>query len=259
MKKFKIRCSAIGHIMTSGGQITEKQLQTIADLQAKEKRTARQEETLIDLIDKRDNPELPEGAKTYCKDWFKGQLFDYVSMMRTKYTDKGNIMEDEAIDFVADQLGYGFLMKNEEHFSDEYMQGTPDVILKNEIIDVKNSWDASTFPLFDEDINPAYYWQLQGYMHLTGKCNAKLIYCLMDTPEHLIEKEARWYSISQGFEELEMSIFEKFKRNLTYENVPGKLKVKVYEIERSDSDIQKIKDRVVMCRTYINELQNKIK
>jgi len=202
---------------------------------------------------------LGKTGETYCKDWLKGQLFDYTKEFTSKYTDKGNIMEDESIDFIADVLGYGFLMKNEEHFSDEFMQGTPDVILKDMVIDVKNSWDASTFPIFEDKINPAYYWQLQGYMHLCDKSKAKLIYCLMDTPDYLIEKEARWASINQGFEELEKSVYDKFKANLTYKNIDNKLKIKVYDIDRNDDDIQKIKDRVIECRNYIEVLKTSLK
>lgn len=239
--------------------LTENQNSELSKLLEKDKRTHLQELKMLDLIAKRDNPELPQGAKTYCQDWLKGQIFDYEKRVVTKFTDKGNIMEDESIDLIADLLGYGFLMKNEEHFEDDFMNGTPDVNLKSEIIDVKNSWDCSTFPFFDEDVpNMDYYWQLQGYMNLCNKESAKLIYCLLDTPDHLIEREARYYCISQGYEELDMSIYEKFERNMTYKNVPDKLKIKVFEIKRNDADIAEIKNRVILCRNYIDELKAKL-
>lgn len=254
MKKFKIRCSAIGNIMGGSSGITEKQLETIATLEAKEKLTDKQKETLNSLIKKRDTKELGQGSKTYCKDWLKGQLLNYEKIFRNKYTDKGNIMEDESIDFIAEQLGYGFLIKNEDHYSDEYMQGTPDIVLKTEIIDVKNSWDASTFPLFDDDYNKDYYWQLQGYMHLTGRESAKLIYTLTDTPEHLIINEAKWYSFSQGFEEIDSEIYERFYNNMTYKGIDNKYKIRVFEIERNQEHIDSIIENVIMCREYIDEL-----
>lgn len=254
MKKFKIRCSAIGNIMGSTG-ITEKQLETIATLESKDKLTEKQQETLDSLIKKRDTKELSQGAKTYCKDWLKGQLLDYEKIFRNKYTDKGHIMEDESIDFIAEYLGYGFLMKNEDHFSDEYIDGTPDVVLKDEIIDVKNSWDASTFPLFEDDYNNRdYYWQLQGYMHLTGRSKAKLIYTLTDTPDNLILNEAKWYSYSQGYEEIDSDIYERFHKNLTYKDIESKYKIKVFEIARNQDDINSIIENVKLCREYINEL-----
>jgi len=260
MKEFKIRCSAASNIMAGSNGLTDKQLETIKTLEDKAwDRTEKQEITLNDLIHKRDNPELPEGAKTYCKDWLKGQLFNYKKVLKNKFIDKGNIMEDESIDFICDQLGLGFLLKNEEHFEDDYMQGTPDIILKDLIIDTKNSWDCSTYPFFDETVNPDYYWQLQGYMHLTGRSKAKLIYCLMDTPEHLIYKEARFYSMSLGHDDLEESIYEDFERNMTYKNVPDRLKIKVIDIEKNNDDIANIMIRVEMCREFIKQLKSEIK
>lgn len=260
MKKFNIRCSAISNITAGEMGLTDKQESDIDFLGAKSKITLLQEEKLYKLIYKRDNPELPEGAKTYCKDWLKGQLLDFQTDFSSRYTDKGNIVEDESIDFIADILGYGFLIKNEDHFSDDFMMGTPDVIYGDTIIDVKNSWDSNTFPMFESEIpNTNYYWQLQGYMALTGKSKAKLIYTLMDTPEHLIVKEARYDSIRQGHEELDMDVYKKHHKNMTYTGIDDKLKIKVFDIERNDADIQKIKYRVIECRKYIDGLLKTIK
>jgi hypothetical protein len=239
--------------------LTEAQNIELDKLEAKDKLTALQETKIVNLRDKRDNPVLPDGAKTYCKDWLKGQLLDYQKIFRSKYTDKGNIMEDESIDFIADQLGYGLLMKNEDSFATDFMQGTADIVLKEEIIDVKNSWDASTFPLFEDNIpDSGYYWQLQGYIYGYDKPNSKLVYTLMNTPEHLIFNDAKWHSISQGFDEIDSGIYEQFKKNLTYDLVENKYKIKVFEIERDDADIMKIIQRVKMCRDYIKELKSKL-
>lgn len=260
MKKFKIRASATSNIVAGNVRLTDKQSIELAALIVKEKHTILQAQKMDDLKYKRDNPELPAGAKTYCKDWLKGHLLDYRHEFSSKYTDKGNIMEDESIDFIADELGYGMLIKNEDYFSNDFMQGTPDILLNDVVIDVKNSWDASTFPMFETEIpNDSYYWQLQTYMALTDKSKARLIYCLMDTPEHLIERDARWDSIRQGYEELEKSVYDKFLKNLTYKDIDPKLKIRVFDIERNDTDIEKIKNRVEMCRDYIDELLKTIK
>ena len=74
MKEFKIRCSKIVEIMGGNG-ITELQAKKITELQNKPKRTDKQGEELQRLIEKRDNPQLPPGAKTYCKTWVMGQLY----------------------------------------------------------------------------------------------------------------------------------------------------------------------------------------
>jgi hypothetical protein len=198
---------------------------------------------------------LGKTGETYCKDWLKGQIYNRVREIDTKYTRKGNECEDSSIDFVAEQLGYGFLIKNEQYFENDFMQGTPDVILPDCIIDVKNSWDTHTFPLLETEVpNQDYFYQAQVYMELTGRVNYRLIYVLSDTPEHMIESEARRYCWNNGFEELDMDIYEKFKAKMTYSDVPEQYKIKVFEIKRDLAVIKKLVQRVIECREVVKEL-----
>ena len=226
MKEFKIRASQIGKIMTNPISKSET---------------------------------LSKTTISYLQEWLKEQLYGRKKEFQSKYTDKGNIMEDNSIDFIAEQLEYGFLVKNEQHFENDYMTGTPDLILKDLIIDVKNSWDCFTFPLFDTEIpNKDYYWQLQGYMSLTGKNHAKLIYVLSDTPENLIEREAYYYCKNNGYDELDADIYDQFIEKMTYNGISAMLKYKVFDVERNQEDIDKIKKRVVDCKEYIRNLVNEL-
>lgn len=257
MNQFKIRCSSIGKIMTSGNEITDKQLELLNQLQAKEKLTEKQKETLSGLIYKRDNPELGQTVKSYCKDWLKSKIYKRKLEFTSKYTDKGIIVEDESIDFISEKLGFGILFKNEKYYENEFMTGTNDIEIPNLIIDIKNSWSWETFPYFESDIpNYDYYYQLQGYMELTGKKKAKLIYILSNTPQHLIEREARNYCYFNGYDDLDMEIYNEFHKKLTYDDLSDELKFKIYDIDYNPYDIDKIKKRVIQCRNYINELIN---
>jgi len=254
MKDFKIRCSAISQIMGGTNDLTDNQIKTIEDYSSREKLTIKQAETLNNLIEKRDTPPpLLQTAKTYCDNWIKEQLYNRRKEFTSKMTDKGLIMEDNSIDFIADQLGYGFLIKNEEYFPGKFMHGTPDVILPDTVIDVKNSWDCFTFPLLDDEIpNNAYWWQGQGYMHLTGRKHYKLIYVLSDTPEHLIAREAYWYAKNNGYEEVSTEIFNEFMDKMTYSDIPDKYKLKKFEFDYEPEAIEKIESQVIKCRNYIN-------
>jgi len=215
--KFKIRCSAIGQIMTNAkGAITAKQLQTIAELQLKEKLTPKQHENLNLLLNKKNAPvQISDTAKSFVDIWMKEQLYKRKFEFSNKYTEKGLKVENKSIEFLSDYFNV-FLVKNVKRFTDnEFITGEPDIILKNEVWDVKNSWDCFTFPRFtpkDAKINPVYYWQGQGYMALTGAENYKLIYVLSDTPENLIEAEAWKYVRKNGFSELDIDTYEMFKK-----------------------------------------------
>lgn len=269
IKEFKIRCSAIGKIMGDSGFITEIQLAELDQLINKPKaRTRLQEEKMQNLIYKRDNPQISKTAKSYCQEWLKEQLYNSRKEFTSKETLKGLINEDESIDIIADHFKAGFLIKNEDQFEDDFMTGEPDVLPNvlpdfdpNElVIDAKNSWDCFTFPLFETSIpNELYYWQLQGYMNLCKRSIGKVVYTLTDTPESIIKQEATRESFNLGYGGLDMDILKKFYNNMTYKFTPKKLKIKVFDIERNDDDIQKIKDRVIMCREYIDGLLKQIK
>lgn len=261
--QFKIRCSAIGIIMTDHkNKITSNQLKEIDQLCKKDKLTEKQQLRLGDLIYKRDNMELSQTTKSYCEDWLKSKIYNRKLEFTSKYTDKGIIMEDESIDFLSEKLGLGMLFKNEKYYENDYMIGTDDIEIPDLIIDTKNSWSWETFPYFDKKIpNSNYEWQLQGYMELTGKRKAKLIYVLSNTPQHLIEREARNYCYYNGYDQMDMEIYNKFHEKLTYDDLPDELKIKIYNIDYDPEMIKKIKLRVNECREYINLLikENNIK
>ena len=197
---------------------------------------------------------LGKTGETYAEMWLKGKIYNRRHEIKSKYLEKGNIMEDNSLDEVAKNLGLGILIKNEKHFDTDYMNGTPDAILKDLVIDGKNSWSWETFPLLDTGIpNDDYYWQLQVYMELTKKKKAKLIYTLLDTPMHLIEREAKWYCINNGYDGLQNDILKKFVAKMTYGDIPEKYKYKCFDIERNDADIELIKIRVLECREHLNQ------
>jgi hypothetical protein len=243
--------------MAACSGITDKQKETVKELTAKKeagKITKLQEDELNRLINKRDNPELPEGAKTYCEQWVKEQIYERKKDFSSKYTAKGNSVEDDAINLLAEYYDWGLVYKNEKHFSNDFIEGTPDLVLSDLIPDNKASWDCFTFPLFQTKLDNCYWWQMQGYMDLTGKSKAAVIYTLMDAPEDIVDREARSRAYQAGFDEVDMDFYENVKLEMTYSHLPLQLRIKRFDIERNDKAIQQIKDRVVMCREYIKSL-----
>lgn len=225
LKEFKIRCSAIGKIMTNPRSKT-------------------------DLLSKT--------TMTFVEEWVKEQIYNRKKEFSSKYTDKGNSTEEGSIDFVAEQLDYGMLIKNEKQFEDDDMTGTPDVVPSDCVIDVKNPWDVFTFPLFTDEVpNKDYWWQGQGYMALTGRSKYKLIYVLSDTPSNLIEKEAYYWCKDNGFEDLDINIYNEFREKMTYPDIPAELKIKVFEFERDEEAIKQVRERVEEIRKYIATIKYK--
>jgi len=258
---FKIRASAAGQIL--GGAFnkpTEKQLALLAELQAKEKRTAKQDETLAELIEKRDSkPQLQTGAKTYLQNWMKEQIYNRRKEFSNKYTEKGNLCEQSAIDFLSTVMNYGMIEKNTEHRSNEWMTGECDLNLNGIVEDIKNSWDVFTFPLFATELPDSdYFYQLQVYMCLFDKPRAAVNYCLIDAPEEIIDQVARSASYKAGCTEVDMELHDEVRAKLTYSEIPNNLRLKRFEFDRDERIIQAIKDRVELCREYILQEWNKL-
>jgi len=253
---FKIRCSSIGHIMGRAG-LTEKQDQTLLELEAKEKRTVLQEKTMLDLINKRDNPDLPEGCKTHLRNWSRSKLYGRRKEISSKYLSKGTTVEDQAIELLAEYLDCGFMFKNEQHFDDDpHMNGTPDLLLPNLVREIKSPWDWSTFPAFESEIPSSdYWWQCQGYMGLTNREHAQLCYVLCDTPEDQITKECRMKSYELGMGgEYDQEFYDEIAQKMTYSDIPLELRIKIFDIPRDDKAIESIRKRVELCRVFLSDL-----
>lgn len=200
---------------------------------------------------------LSETAKTYIQDLFKEKELGIAREFWSRYTDKGIQMEDEAIDFAGQVLGWDFVVKNEQGYENDYITGTPDVITKYLLADIKCSWDGTTFPLFDTELkNKDYYWQLQGYMWLTGLEQAELVYCLMDTPHQIVEDEVRRAHWKAGLIDEDLDLREAVQSQHTFDHLPNNLRVKRFIIRKDEEAIEKIKEKVELAREYYEQLKS---
>lgn len=175
---------------------------------------------------------LSETTKTYLQNWVKEAIYGHRIQINSKYIDKGLEFEDMAIDKAIEWLDLPFAIKNSKRFEDDYFTGEPDLLLSDTVLDIKNSWDFSTFPLFEDDIpTKGYYYQLQVYMHLTGIKKAKLVYVLLNTPETYNSME------------------------IDYSNVDKKYRIKCYDFEYNVEVIEQLKQRVIESRNYLNTIK----
>lgn len=193
MQAFKVRASKVGAIMTNAKKAGE----------------------------------LSATAKTYVEEWLISALYGAEKEVRSKYLEKGNEMEASAIARYNE-----FAEKNTAHFENEWVTGTPDIVMRDMIADIKCSYSPFTFPLFESEVpEKDYYWQLQAYMWLTGRKSAELVYCLENTPPTWDGGE--W---------------------VIYDSVPDHLRIKVFKIEYDPKIEDAIIGRVLLCRRYADEL-----
>jgi hypothetical protein len=199
---------------------------------------------------------LSQTAKSYLLELAIEEKYGIQKEFWSRYTDKGNQVENEAIKLVGEVLDVGFIYKNEENLTNEYVTGTPDVNT-DVLIDVKSSWDAFTFfdKVIEEELNNKdYYYQLQGYMWLTDKQEALLCYCLIDTPLQIVEDEIRREHWKQNLisESDDLRAFVEAKHSYTH--VDPLKRVKTHIIKRDEEVIEAIKTRIEECREYYNQI-----
>ena len=222
----KIRCSSLGKIMTSP---------------------------------KSKGEVLSQTAKTYLKELVLEEKFGIKKEFSSRYTDKGNIQEDTAIEMASQVLNLPFALKNTEYFENEFVKGTPDLILEDEIIDIKCSWDGTTFPWFEDELpNKDYYWQLIGYMWLTGRSKARVVYCLVDTPEDIVQDEIRRTSWKKFEIEVTEETENEVRAKHEFSHISENKRVRAFQIELNESNIEQIKEKLLHATEYYNELISKL-
>jgi hypothetical protein len=200
---------------------------------------------------------LSQTAKTYVEEQVLLAKYGIVKTFNSRYTDKGNLVEDESIKLASEVLELGFILKNDEHFSNDWVTGTPDVNTANYVLDVKSSWDATTFPFFATEIpTKDYYYQLQGYMWLTGKQKSLLVYCLVNTTLDMVQDEIRRAHWNANLLEESLDLIDEVQKRHNFDHIPDNRRVKVFEVERDDEVIEQIKERVELCREYYETLYN---
>jgi hypothetical protein len=212
------------------------------------------------MIEPRSKSEvLSQTAKSYIEDLFNELEFGYRKEFSSRYTDKGLEMEDEAIQFASEQFDWEFVVKNTERFTNDYITGEPDINTDSLLADIKCSWSLDTYPMFEADLkNKDYYWQLQGYMWLTGKTESELVYCLMNTPLQIVEDEVRRAHWKAGLIDEDIDLRHEVQTKHNYDNIPSKLRVKRYIVERDEKAIEKIIEKVEIAREYYKMLKGLI-
>ena len=268
---FKIRCSGIGKIMTDprGKSVREKiddlkivlaasmeklsvtkdTLKTYSNIEAK---IAVINEKIKALQPYIDAPNLSETCISFLESWANEFAYNRRVDFSSKYTAKGTAVEEDAINYASGHIPeMGLSSKNLTRFRDEYLEGEPDVISAEYVFDTKASFSHETFPLYSKDLpEPAYDWQVLGYMSLTGKKKGRVVYVLMDMPEEMIIKEARWKLGS----EYTRPQYDEFAAQYLYNDLPAYLRIKEYEIPYDEEKVEAIKNRVLQCREYINNV-----
>lgn len=231
-----IRCSSIGSIMT----------------EPKEKAA-------------KEAGELSKTAKSHLKGVYINEKYGRHKDIITKQMQKGIEVEEESITLLS-RVQKKMLYKNSERLSNAYITGLPDIyegesIYNAEsITDIKSSYDLHSFiNNIGEQLDRDYYFQLQGYMALSGAKIAYIAYCLVNTPAHIIENEK--YRLLKSMDVISEESPEfikealKIEKNMIFDDIPKEERVLIFTILRDDEIIETIYDKVVKARAFLYQFE----
>lgn len=220
------------------------------------------------MTDSRTRDPLGETCKSHLVECYINEVYGRKKDITNKYLEKGILQEEESITLYS-LVTNKFHKKNKETISNDHFIGTPDLFDGKSIsdatliIDVKTSWDIFTFfNVMTKPVNKNYVWQLQAYMDLTGASKAKLVYCLVDTPLHLIDDAKRKLQWTMGVIDPDanqdfLQQCEQIEKNMIFSDIPNEEKYISFEFERNQEMIESAYERIGHCREFLNQFVSK--
>ena len=186
---------------------------------------------------------ISDTAKSAIRDIVKEDLYGFRSFTGNQYTAKGNLLEDLAIE-MSGKMRFRNYQKHVGRVENELITGECDVLdlERKLIIDTKVTWDIGTHPFFQDEAmekvkKAGYDVQMQAYMWLYDCEVAEVDFWLFPCPPELLKD---WDDIDQLVHLVEAIDIRERKTTVI--------------IERDESVIQKIKDKIPHCQNYYEQL-----
>ena len=239
------RASEIHLLMGNAKSIDESLLSDqIIEMQKKPKAKRSESEQIV--LDELLVKTLSAGAKTLVKEKVRKLKHNApYKFSGSKETEKGHLVEDDAILFLMQQE-FISAEKNTIRFNNQWITGEPDII-SDIVYDTKCPWTYWSMPYFKDDIeskslDAGYDWQQLCYLWLLRENDkydpvfideAQLKYILMPTPDKCLGK------------------WDDFTLHIDFvESMANEDRISTYSIKYDQSRIDMIKVKIEAARRY---------
>lgn len=209
----------------------------------------------------KDAGNLSKTAKTHLVEVYARELWGVEKDIITKQMRKGKDAEEASITLIS-RLDKALYVKHDDGVENDWISGHPDILTDDTVIDIKTSWDAFSFlPKIMEEMDKQYYYQLQAYCWLTGKTKGRIAYCLVDTPDNIIQGEK--YRLLRLMDVVSEESPEYLKAaavlesNMKFAHIEPRLRVINHYCNMEPEVIEKIPAKVTKAREFLEELYQK--
>jgi hypothetical protein len=196
--------------------------------------------------------QLSQTAKTMIEAMWLKNTFGYREMVTTDAMTKGLRLEQESMALAQQVLGGAFRSKNRETLKNEFIIGTPDIILTDYVEDIKTCYNLRTF--FEAEPTKLYLTQAQCYMALTGRKYYRLIYCLVPNTDEAIIKECERVAWQYGRDYENQDYIDHCtqikQNNDCIKSIPPTQRVKVFEFSYDETVMDMLYRKVELAREY---------
>lgn len=246
----RIRCSALGLIMTDG----------TGDTKAK--------------------GELGKTCLSFLADYYRSKKYSREKEFTSKEIEKGIRQEEDAITLLSLEKKI-VLKKNDKRLRNDFLTGEPDIFIGKSIEtaeegrDTKCSWSIWTMPTEADKLDKKYYFQDMGYMALTGAKKWTTDYCLVNAPADLIdaEKKKMWWAMGQPDDTSDryMNARIEIEKNMIFDmaqfrrdeplyildcedwcyDIPRSDRIISFPVMRDEDVIRQMYNRVEKCRNHL--------
>lgn len=196
--------------------------------------------------------QLSQTAKTMIESMWLKNTFGYREIVTTDAMTKGLRLEQESMALAQQVLGGAFRSKNRETLQNNFIIGTPDIILSDYVEDIKTCYNLRTF--FEAEPTKLYLTQAQCYMALTGRKYYRLIYCLVPNTDDAIIKECERVAWQYGRDYENQDYIDHCTQiklnNDCIKSIPPMQRVKVFEFSYDETVIDVLYRKVELGRAY---------
>lgn len=288
-EKFDEAKKSLDSLTSQYGALVNKSTKTAASIH---KKILDLNTKLLTLEKKAQEIELSETCRKALLKIYAEQVKGRREELKNKFLDKGNVRENVAITLVSRVLKKFYKKNEERRSNgfisgewDLHDEVDGKII---ETLDTKCSWSYITFlEAQEKELNSIYESQGDGYMWLTGAEKHTVIYCLVNGTYQYIKDQIRALSWRHGVLDADITDNENFiedvkqlERNHIFDinefltenpdyqpkndvwldgdawkwsfDIPKEERVYKITFNRDEKRIEKIKERVTLCRKYMN-------